>query len=221
MRELRYMADVYEGNTVRSLIDYFNAGRTIIALKATEGQSHIDVHHAERARTAHGQGGTVLHYHFGRPDTGDSPWSEADAFIRAVRPTWVPGDYLALDIETATRDLTPADGVWCERFAHRCHETFGATPVVYANESTLQTTLARMKVPGERYWVAKYGPGQPSLPHGKRVWAWQFTDGQFGKTPHSAPGIGACDQSLLPLWVALPLRARTFRRRGVRSRKVR
>lgn len=221
MREFRYMADVYEGNTPIDIAQYFYKGRSIIALKATEGQTHVDVRHARRSRESHAAGGTVMHYHYARPDLGNSPTLEADLFIKAVRPVWVPGDYLMCDIESNKRPVEVGDVPWLEKFAERCHSTFGATPVTYANQSTFQGPLRKLRIPGRRCMVALWGPGNPTLPPGLREWAKQFTDGAVGPQPHTAPGIGRCDQSELPLWVALPLWARTRRRRGVFSRKAR
>jgi lysozyme len=44
-----------------------------------------------------------------------------------------------------------------------------------------------------RLWLCQYG-STPSLPEAwDDYWLWQFTDGNYGPTPHSIDGIGNCD----------------------------
>lgn len=213
MRQLRYMTDGYEFTRPLDVAKYMAAGRSILALKASEGTQHVDVEHAPRSRWTHSEGGTVLHYHFGRPDLGNRASAEAEHYLRVTKPLWKPGDYLCLDMERGLIDGMGTPSEWCEHFSEWCATHFGAHPIIYANESTLNGPLRNLRIPGERYWVAKYGDGWPHLLGRKKIWAWQFTDGKLGKQPHTAPGVGQCDQSLLPLWVAVPLAARTWRRR--------
>lgn len=221
MRNLRYMADKYEGNGQADMASYFRSGHSIVALKASEGAGHRDSLHASRSKWAHGEGGTVLHYHFARPDENKAPEIEAQWYLGVVKQLWVPGDYLCLDVERGLDRPVAYLDHWVMAFSTYCANHFGAHPVIYASESVFNGQLRNVRIPGNRAWVAKYGAGIPSLARPWREWAWQFTDGVEGKQPHTAVGMGATDQSLLPLWVALPLWARTRRRRWMHSRRPR
>lgn len=193
--------------------EYAHWGRVLLALKTTEGVHHDDTAYAARVRWAHALGLTVLHYHFARPDLDTTPTDEATHFCHTIIPHLHPGDYLCVDVE---RTLTKGSGLtfkWVEDFCGLVHHLTGHTPIVYANESTLNTLLRKLRVPGQRYWVAKYGEGKPSLPRGMNVWAWQYTDGTIGPMPHDGPGIGPCDNSIMSRKFGLTLRLRTLRRR--------
>lgn len=213
MQQFRLMSDVYEGNGTFDVNEYADSGRTIIALKASEGNFHVDRDHAQRTLKAHDRHLSVVHYHFARPEKGQDPIGDAINFVRVVRPHFNDYDYLCCDIEEMARGGQLNTAEWVEAFCTRVHRELGHYPVVYCGESFGREFLRTLKVPGERYWVAKYGPGHPDAPHGERVWAWQFTDGQEGPPPHEAPGLRRGDDSQLPLRFALVLRTRLARRR--------
>lgn len=213
MRSYQLFADTYEGTPTVNVGEYTRAGHVILACKATEGLSHIDKWHAGRAREAHAWGLSVIHYHFARPDEGNDPLREAAFFVQVVKPTWRKGDYLWLDMERGVQRRSDTDALWSETFCAEVHRLFGATPIVYSSESTLNGTLRNVRVKGERYAPAKYG-GSPSRLEGrKRKWSEQFTDGTLGHQPHSIEGIGKCDLNNLSRGVASAVRIRTGGRR--------
>ncbi len=221
MMNFRVMADVSNNNTKGNVREYANAGHTILACKASEGNGFIDDTHAHYSREAHGNGLAVLHYHFARSTSGDSPFTEADLFSRVVKPTLAPGDYLCLDMERGKREVSLSDAAWCARFAERVKHSTGHTPIIYASESVFNSQLLKVSVPGQRFWVAKYGPPPVVLRGHRKAWAWQFTDGSLGPWPHEVAGFGQCDLSQLSLPIAVALRLRAARRRRVLSSKVR
>ena len=209
----KYFADTYNGTEHVDLAQYAQAGHSLLGVKASEGMAFVDAWHALRSRAAHAHGLTVLHYHFARPDEGNSPLTEAAFFTRVVKPLWVPGDYVCLDMERGVHGLSFDDVVWVEHFCRMVKRWLGATPIVYANESTLNGVLLDLRVPGERRWVARYDSAERAhIRRGSR-WAEQFTDGSLGRAPRSAAGIGPCDMSELNRVTAVALRLRTLRRR--------
>jgi lysozyme len=213
MRNRRYFADVSNNNSAVQVAEYAKAGHVLLATKASEGVSFIDGKHAGWARWAHAEGLTVLHYHFARPDAGNNPAVEAGNFARAVRPLLKGGDYLCLDWErkNALRGFTAT--TWCEAFCREVKRLTGHTPIVYASESVFKSDLLGLHIPGGRYWVAKYGPPPADVGAGRKVWGWQYTNGQVGNTPHGALGIGSCDMSVLNRRTAVALQLRAWRRR--------
>ena len=160
MSNSRLFADTFNGTASVNMQDYARAGYSLIAIKASEGTGFIDFLHAGRSRRAHDEGLTVLHYHFARPDEGSSAIDEAQLFARVVRPTWRPGDYLALDIERTHPNGSGATTDWCKIFVTEAYRLLDATPIIYGSESFLRDVIGGLKVKGERYWPAKYGPGR-------------------------------------------------------------
>lgn len=213
MQQSRYFSDVSNNNSRCDVQEYAHWGRVLLAHKVTEGATFVDGTYAARVRWAHARGLTVLHYHFARPDEGNDPTTEAAHFARHMRGHLAPGDYVCLDIERLAKGRRESLQVWAERFCVHLHGLVGHWPIIYSGESLLTTELRGLKIPGERYWVAKYGQGPANAGVGRRVWAWQFTDGAVGPLPHDGPGIGACDNSILPRRMGWLLRARTLRRR--------
>lgn len=220
MNQSRYFSDIYEGTRGIAMDEYAHSGRVLLALKATEGIGHVDVIHKSRTARAHAYGLTVLHYHFARPDDNRSPADEAGHFAREVKPVLRPGDYLCLDIERFRPEGSATTVAWCEQFCTLVHGYTGHSPIVYASESVLAAPLAPLRVPGERYWVAKYGPGPVKLARRRHLFAWQYTDGAVGPLPRIGPGIGACDNSIMSRRMGWVLRARTLRRRRGVSNKA-
>lgn len=213
MRNLRLFADQYEGNSEPNLATYARAGHTLYAHKATEGVAHVDRAHMRRARLAHAQGLTVMHYHFCRPDQHD-PLREVKQFWNVSKLCWQPGDFLALDFEPEEghdpSHWTAAylEGLWDNLYAvsKEGARVYGSTS--FLSERTREVWLRRRAT-----WAAQYGTNPAAGSWGRHWWAWQFTDGQAGPEPHALEGIGACDVSMLNIVTATSLAVRTWRRR--------
>ena len=213
MLSFQLFADTYEGTPSVNMEEYTRSGRVAIAVKASEGVTHVDRWHAGRAREAHAWGLAVIHYHFARPDLGTDPKREAAFFVAIVKPTWRKGDYLWLDFERGVVRRQDTDQLWAETFCAEVHRMFGATPIIYGSESTLNGSLLSCRVKGERYAPAKYGGAPSKLAGRKRKWSEQFTDGVQGHEPHSVAGMGPCDLNILSIRVAAAVRLRTGWRR--------
>lgn len=209
----RYVADQYEGNAEPDLALYAHYGHVLYAHKATEGTAHIDAMHAQRARRAHEQGLTVLHYHFCRPDQHASAAAEAAAFWRAVKPVYQPGDILALDCETEGGRPWVGSPDYVPNLAAAVHKASNVYPWTYGSTFFLDTVIPVSFLRKNPRWEAAYGP-KPGRGRWGKPWAmWQFTDGQAGPTPHALAGIGECDISELSFRYGVPLRIRCERRR--------
>lgn len=103
-----------------------------VFIKATEGVGYTDDQFrrswSEAARVGLIRGG----YHFARPDLGNDPITEADWFVRVVKPA--AGDLLALDYEVDYHDPVG----WCTAFLDRVTALTGTRPYLYLNLSTVR-----------------------------------------------------------------------------------
>jgi GH25 family lysozyme M1 (1,4-beta-N-acetylmuramidase) len=213
MQARRLFADQYELNTESNLSMYADAGHVLYACKATEGAHHYDVAHAERARRAHKQGLTVMHYHYCRPDQDDI-LAEVKLFQRIVERAWQAGDIVALDFESAVKDRgVTVDQDYIERMWTNVKAIMGHTARVYGSTSFLETYVRRGWLKRKPRWQAQYGDQPGTAPWGTHWWAWQQSDGLTGPAPHELPGMGECDVSLLNPTTALRLSVRTAWRR--------
>lgn len=205
MRSFRLFADISSNNAGFDAGSYRRAGHRLVAIKATESTDYINPKHASWARQAHYHGVRVMHYHFCRPSPTGAATGEAAAFWRTVQPSFWRGDLLAYDLEIS-------EGVsWAGLRAYLSHELLSLTRIsghharLYSDEAFIRSLHPIDIIPGGLCWVAKWSPGDPSLPRGLRVWAKQYTDGTEGPKPHAFAGVGRCDGSALNLRSSLRL----------------
>lgn len=207
------MADQYEDNRDPDLAAYRAAGRLRYMHKATEGRYHVDSKHRERVERAHSLGLFVNHYHFCRPDEGQDPAPEMQLFWGTCKSLWLPGDRLVLDCEAEP------NGVWVggRNYVPNAWDALlrrsGIKAAIYGSTSFLAAAVPILWLKDKDRHEAAYGPSPTNRPWHKHWWAWQFTDGASGRLPHSAPGIGLCDQSMLSMPAALADLARWRGRR--------
>lgn len=207
MQSYRLMADVSSNNGPISLENYSRAGHVAIAIKATEGTNYVNPDHFSECNRAHHQGLTVVHYHFSRP-TVNNVEAEITSFRHTYLKGWRKGDYVAFDIEVeGTVDLR----WYANRILTDFYSQTGHPPILYTYQAFYQEHFTKLRFPGNRLWIAKYSDGTPS----EANWAWQYTDGKDGPEPHFYTGIGKCDGSVLNPAVAIRLRVRKARRRGI------
>lgn len=204
------MADIYEGTPSFDARAYHAAGHRVIAIKASEGQTEKDSKHDERCDEAHAAGLSVVHYHFGRPDDGNTPEQEGENFIRSMGHRLRKGDWVALDFERFTGRGAVADVEWINAFWVYVHNHLGREGLpdrtwLYASRSYLQEFIATGKLIIHRLWDADWSTG-PSIKTGKfsTICRQQSGDG-YGPGPHSLPGIGGdkidvdlLDKSVVP-----------------------
>jgi lysozyme len=206
-----YFADVSSNNATFDAPTYrHKGGHQLVAIKATEATGYVNPRYVEWVQAAHKARVTVAHYHFARPERGDGT-AEFQHFWEIAGHHFQNGDYVVLDLETNAGD--PRANV---AFAHAFYAACTARrhqAVLYSSSSYLWSCGPALAPPGGRVWVAAYGPRPGALPKGMRQWAWQFTDGAVGPTPHQCQGIGRCDVSALNrrTAAALALRARLRR----------
>lgn len=177
---------------------YVQSGHVLLGHKTTEGLGFVDQFHVERTERAHKRGSWVLHYHFGH--VGESPQEQAKFFWANCHGHFAPKDFLCIDTERGqANNGYPVGSVarWTNEFAQHLKGISGHSVIMYSNEALLaELVRAGLRIPGNRGWIAAYGPRKPSI-GGISTWAWQYTDGVIGPQPHHYAGIGNCDGSLL------------------------
>jgi lysozyme len=187
------MADVSSNNGPISLDHYEKAGHVAIAIKATQGTQYTNPYHLQQSETAHGLGLTVIHYHFCQPGLHD--WTgELNHFRNTYSKGWRNGDQVVFDLEVKEVNNTETYiSVMLDAFTRFTNQL----PVLYTYESFRTEYLTRLRFKGDRWWIAKYSLGQPTLPKWANLWGWQYTDGEAGLEPHFYSGIGKCDGTVL------------------------
>ncbi len=201
----RYFADISNNNSQTvNWNQYRKAGHVLVGLKATEGNTFVDKTHPTRSENAHSAGVHVMHYHFAHP--GKDANQQAQFFWAQIKGHFAKRDFAALDIEVSDGLSDVQVARWVEQFDAAFRHISGHTLIGYSGESFLQgLKRAGMKLAGERWWTAAYGPNEPHVA-GTTTWAWQRTDGTIGPPPHTCAGIGNCDISSLNWATYLRLR---------------
>jgi len=189
-----YFADVSAFQPEVHMDEYAAAGHLLIAVKATEGLSYVNPFHRGQCFAAGGKHVAVVHYHFGRPDLGNSAVAEAEHFLSATSGLLGPYDYVVVDIERATPEGWSHDPAWSAEFDGTIRARSRFRTIIYASRSVLQQSDGWLgDSPVKRVWDAAYSSEPDYAPPGYTVAFRQFTDGQLGPEPHSFAGIGACD----------------------------
>lgn len=196
----RYFADISNNNQQHLNEDaYVKAGsHLLIGHKSSEGTGFVDQFHADRSQRFHKAGAWMAHYHFGH--CGESPRQQAEFFWSLCHNHFAPKDFLIIDTERgAANDGIPIGSVarWTNEFMGALKGFSGHSCIPYSNEALFAEMMrAGLRIPGHRGWIAAYGPRKPSI-GGVSTWAWQYTNGVIGPSPHHYAGIGNCDGSIL------------------------
>jgi lysozyme len=214
------MADVSSNNERYNATEYRAAGHTRTAIKATEGTDYVNPFLRDWADRTHALGMAVSFYHFCRPHIFGSA-VEGNHFWRQVKPLWLPGDALHLDLEVGLQEFGPVElAVYHNRLDNYLHGVSGHGSLTYTNLNYYQTLGERLDSHYNEYWIAAYGPKEPELSKGHKLWGWQFTDGTQGPAPHEAEGVGACDLTRVNLRTVLADWSRLDRTRRRYQRKL-
>lgn len=186
-------ADISSNNEGFDPVAYRDAGHILIAIKATEGAGYVNPDHRAWSYAAQIHRIAVIHYHFARPDLGDSPESEANRFLEVALPMAAGRDYLALDLERGTPQGWEHDPNWSRRFDQcvQAHSRFHT--ILYASRATLATADDWLVGPHRRVWDADWSADPDYAPPGYHVAARQQSGVTSGVPPFSLPGVGACD----------------------------
>jgi lysozyme len=217
MHPTRHMADVSSNNRFYNAEQYRAAGHTRVAIKATESSDYVNPDLTDWARASHRQGMAVSFYHFCRPENHNVV-TEINHFWRHVKPLWLPGDALHLDLEVAIALFGPEDlARYHNKASALLRRVSGHDTITYMNESYYDSLSSYLETQYKEYWIAAYGPRRPRTRGRHKLWGWQFTDGVQGPAPHSAAGVGQCDLSSVNLRTVTAdfLRLARTRRRAV------
>jgi len=197
MNVSRYFADVSNNNANFDAHTYAEHGHLVVAIKATEGLAFVDPDHRTWALRAGMVHIGVIHYHFARPDLGNSPEDEARFFLRNALHLTGGRDYLALDLERATPGGWQHDPSWSRAFDEFIQANSRFHTLLYATRSTLEGGQGWLKDDTGNLWVADWSSDPDVKLHGYSVLCRQYTDGQLGPEPHEFPGVGVCDGNVM------------------------
>lgn len=158
-----------------------------IAMKATEGVGYTNPVFVTGRPNALGAGiGSILYYHFARPDLHNTPEAEANylySVVGAIRDT----DTIVLDYEV---DSPLATAEWAYRWLAAQEKNYkGKLPAIYASSAYIQQRLQDNRLAKYPLWLAnwQFNPdARPPCPLPWQRYTWlQFTDKAGG-----IPGIG-------------------------------
>ena len=181
------MADLSHWNS--GVVDFAKYPWHLVGLKVTDGAFGVDPTYAVRVKDAHTPRGIrrkhvgVLHYHFG--EAGDAR-AQAQAFVTAVSPHWLPGDRVVIDAETKG-----VDGAFVNTFIA---EVTALRPtwagLVYGSPYYLRDNNIKPSH-GWALWLADYAAAWVFIPPGwTEVSVWQYSDAA------TCAGVeGKCDMS--------------------------
>lgn len=137
-----------------------------VIAKATEGVGWIDKEFTANINAAKDLKMLVGAYHYARPETGNTPESEAEHFVSVVKP-YIGEIMLALDWEGEAHNCPVA---WARQWLDKVFELTGVRPLVYLNYSRVKNgqydDLARGNY---GLWCARWSSEEP-----KSLGAWGF-----------------------------------------------
>lgn len=185
-------ADISNNNATFDAAAYRAAGHVFIAIKASEGVNFRDPRHRSFCLAAGLHHIGIAHYHFARPDLGNSPDAEAQLFLETALPLAGPRDYLVLDMERGTLQRDPG---WAKAFDAAVRKRSRFSTILYGSRSWLEAAHADEWLAGAplRFWDADWSSGRDFAPEGGMCVMRQSSDGVFGPEPHQVAGIGSCD----------------------------
>ncbi|WP_037909192.1 GH25 family lysozyme [Actinacidiphila yeochonensis] len=168
--------------------DFATSGQDFAFVKATEGTSYVNPHHAGQAAHARAAGLVVGHYHFARPG---SAAEQAAYFLKHAAAK--AGDLLALDWEDADVSGSAKDTL----LRQIQHEAAGHRVLLYCNrEFWLQ--YDKTSFCGDGLWIAdpSASAGHPRVEH-------SWTLHQYGESGGLDRNLGAfASKAALTSWAA-------------------
>lgn len=187
-------ADLSSNNAEFDATHYRDAGHIVVAIKATEGVSYVNPEHRPWCYDAGAHRIAVVHYHFARPDLGNTAEAEARHFLEVALPLAGGRDYLALDIERAVPAGWQHDPAWSHTFDAQVRARSRFHTILYAARSTLQSVGGDWLdyTPG-RFWDADWSHDPDFAPRGGVCVIRQQSGVTAGVPPFSLPGVGPCD----------------------------
>lgn len=135
-------------------------------------------------------------YHFGHPSSGGT--AQAEHFLSAGGHTLTKDDIACYDCEVSDGQGGAAVASCARDFAATVRKHSPAQIWLYGGGPFLREFGVQLKG-FDWHWLAAYvGNPAPYMIFGpSKTIAWQYSDGRWGPSPHSCPGIGACDLSVV------------------------
>ena len=187
-------ADLSSNNAYFHAAQYREAGHLVVAVKATEGVSYVNPEHRPWSYQAGMERVAIIHYHFARPDQGNTADAEARFFLEVALPLAGGRDFLALDLERATPQGWSHDPAWSYAFDRyvQAHSRFHT--ILYASRSTLELNdRAWLDYQPGRVWDADWSDAPDYAPPGMITVIRQQSGVVAGRPPFELPGVGPCD----------------------------
>lgn len=185
------VCDLSHHDTADDYVAVKQAGIVGIIFKASEGQTYTDPTYVQQQRAAKAAGLLWGSYHFA---DASSVNGQIDNYMRFACPD--PDEIFCLDVE----DNPTGNGmmsvenckIWItevERQLNRPSEC-----LIYSG-NTLKENIDGVDqfFGSRRLWLAQYSSTPTWQVSWDHPWLHQFTDGQYGPTPHSIDGVGPCD----------------------------
>jgi lysozyme len=162
-----------------------------VIYKATQGTSNRDDTYVEQQRDAKAAGLLWGAYHFA--DGSDVDQQIAN-FLTFADPD--PDELFCLDWEDNPAG-TKMSVAQVKQWVEGVEDALGRPGqcVIYGG-NTIKESLGSKVDPwfgSRRLWLCQYGSTPVVQASWKTYWLWQFTDGEYGPSPHSIDGVGPCD----------------------------
>jgi len=176
------------GTDYQSLAD---GGIIGVIYKATQGAGYQDPTYASAKKQALKAGLLWGSYHFG---DGSNVMDQVNNYIATVQPD--PSELICLDFEDNGNNTMSLDQA--QQFVQMVESNLGRpNEIVLYSGNLIKEDLGERVSPywsDRRLWLAQYGTSPSVQNSWDTYWLWQYTDGDVGPTPHTAPGIqGTCD----------------------------
>lgn len=168
-------------------------GVSRVALRSSYGTGYTDAHYEAYRKGAEAAGlDVIIHYHYAYPQF-NAPEKEAD-WQKSVVGTLRPNDFLMLDYE---EQVSQATWQWALQFLEEQEKNYvSKTPLIYANQSYIQSKLQALGLIRYPLILAKWGDS--TMPASPMPWP-SYCALQLMDNESNIPGVsGAVD---LDLWL--------------------
>jgi len=161
-----------------------------VIYKATEGTSYTDDTYVAQQHAAKAVGLCWGAYHFA---DGSDVHRQIDNFMRFACPD--TDELFCIDWEDNGGNVMSAANVktWITEVEKQLNRPNQC--VIYSGNTAKEKISGKDSFFGaRRLWLCQYTTGTPTWQQSwENYWLWQFTDGQYGPSPHSIDGVGHCD----------------------------
>lgn len=163
-------------------------GIVAVVYKATEGQSYTDPTYVAQQQAAKAVGLRWGSYAF----LDSSPvQGQIDNYMRFACPD--PDELFCADWEDNGGDTMSLENVkkWIDGVETRLGRP--GECVLYGGNTIKERGNGDPFLTSRRLWLCQYGSSPTWQESWDRYWLWQYTDGQYGPSPHEIAGVGPCD----------------------------